>query len=188
MAAQFELAQRYYDGRGTRASPAQALFWLEKAAAQGIPEACTLLGIAHITGLRLPQNAEMGVHWFRIAAEKGEKNGQNHLGLAYLSGKGVEKDAEQAELWLSRAALAGLPDAQLGLALLYEKDELGESDPIRAYAWVALAVDQRASGASTLQRRLGVVLSAAQIAEAGRLADELREQVRGANEETAPSR
>jgi TPR repeat protein len=112
------------------------------------------------------------VKWIRKAAEQGYALAQNILGGRYYSGRGAPQDHAEALKWFRRAAEQGDADAQNNLGAMYAQGHGAALDNIRAYAWfnlAAMAGNQRALNNRDIAAQH---MTAAEIAEAQKLARE----------------
>lgn len=92
-----------------------ARYWLQRAAAQGNPQAPSVLrAIDALTAETTPPAAAL-----RQAAEAGSASAQYQLALRYRKGEGVAQNPTEADYWLRRAAEQEHEDAQIALALRY---------------------------------------------------------------------
>lgn len=109
------LARRAKDGDGgaqtrlgmlyfSRNRPLEALPWLERAVAQGIPEASNLLGLMHLNGIGLPQNPVSAIPYLRHAAEYGLKEASYTLANMFFNGIGIQVNADMAVQYLLDSA------------------------------------------------------------------------------------
>lgn len=136
--AQYNLALFYHNGAGVEKSHDKALQWLEKAAAQHLPEAQLALGEALLYGedgmttydapamqdQSTPPQAqrERGIALITQAAEQGLSQAQESLGRHWLNGWRISEprgDVQKAAYWLEKAAAQNNANAQYSLALLY---------------------------------------------------------------------
>lgn len=108
----------YHQGLGVQQDYAQALYWYSKAAAQGIAEAESNMGVIYEKGLGVEKDYPKAVAWYIAAANHGASRGQYNLGMLYFSGRGVPLDYVSAYTWLRRAAAAGDPMAAQSLNAL----------------------------------------------------------------------
>ena len=90
-----------------RERPAEALAWLERAAANGNPYAQYRLAKLHLTGEGVPMDAERTVELLTASANQNNQWAQYLLGKLYLQCTQVERDVEAATEWLGRAADQG---------------------------------------------------------------------------------
>ncbi len=86
---------------------ADALPWLERAAACGNPYAQYRLAKLHLTGDGVPMDAERAFELLTASANQNNQWAQYLLGKLYLQGTQVERDVEAATEWLGRAADQG---------------------------------------------------------------------------------
>lgn len=119
----------------------------------------------------------------RVAAESGEAAAQFNLGVLYDSrlddnGYAVEGDRAEAIKWLLAAAEQGLPRAQRRLAELYADGPYASRNYVEACAWFLLAATSSLGihrhHARSGYERIAARLTAAQLAEAKRLASQWR--------------
>jgi uncharacterized protein len=140
-AAQFALANAYFQGSGVRADPAEAVNWYRRAALQGHTGAQVRLAFAYLNGLGTRQDDTEAVRWFREAAAKGDLTGEYNLGAAYLHGRGVPVDFVESATWLRRAADRELPEAQYALGTLYANGRGVPRDNSAAQTWLRRAAE-----------------------------------------------
>ena len=73
-AAQYSLAMLYLKIDPPRY--AQAIPWLEKSAARGVPESQYMLGMLSLYGVGMTQNTKQGMHWLELASGQGNEDAQ----------------------------------------------------------------------------------------------------------------
>ncbi len=179
--AQRRLGVMYANGRGVPQDDAEAVRWYRKAAEQGDASAQFNLGVMYANGRGVPQDDTEAVRWYRRAAEQGHASAQFNLGVMYANGEGVPQDYTEAVQWYRRAAEQGHASAQSNLGLMYEFGRGVTLGPVRAHKWFNLAAarfpasdkDRREIAVSG-RDRVAKRLTAAQLAEAQRLAREWR--------------
>jgi TPR repeat protein len=94
----------------------EAVWFLERAAKQGVATAQAWCGIIYATGGRsFPQNWATAAKWWRKGAEAGRMESQWYLGVCYYYGRGVERDVAQAKAWITKSAAQGFHAAVLAL-------------------------------------------------------------------------
>jgi TPR repeat protein len=103
-AAQVELADMYYHGRGLAKDHSKALSWYEAAAALGDLSAQVQAGWMFSRGIGATVDREKAAAWFRRAAVAGNARAQNYLGYAYRMGWGVPIDYQESRKWLAASA------------------------------------------------------------------------------------
>ena len=86
-----------------RVNKVQAVYWLRKAAEQGVAAAEHELGTCYSLGEGVHEDDEQAAYWFRRAAEQGHSLAQSNLGVCYQEGYGVEKDGNNALYWYEKA-------------------------------------------------------------------------------------
>jgi TPR repeat protein len=122
--AMLNLANLYAQGQGVEPDPAEAIRWLEKAAALGDSRAEFELGMAYERGIGVDRDPRAAAEWFRRAADQGDKEAQFNLAVmlatAYGAGLGESGPEQRAEAiaWLKKAAASGHPDASNLIATL----------------------------------------------------------------------
>ena len=105
----------YQKEAGVVENSAEALPWLQKAAAQGHIKAKDLLG-EYYEGI---SDAPKAFICYHKAAEQGYAVAQFNLGNSYYFGDGIAKSRSTAVGWYRKAAEQGLAAAQFNLALCY---------------------------------------------------------------------
>ena len=133
--AQFEVGRAYLRGDAVPASPPDALFWLERSATAGYPDAQYLLACLAVRGIARLAEA----NWFEAAKSDAEDH---------------EADYESARFWARKAAGNGSADAKALLACLYNFGPIDWRDEGEA-----LVLDREAAAADCAQGRLGVAVS-----------------------------
>ena len=96
---QFELAQHYFKGSGTKKDYSKALEWYEKAAAQGHAGAQFKMGQCCYKGLGTEQDLNKALEWYETAGKNGHSLAACTAGDMYYNGDGVEKDLYKAKEW-----------------------------------------------------------------------------------------
>jgi len=144
---------------------------LRALAEKGDADSQYKLGTAYDEGLGVSQDYTEAFKWFRFAAEQGHANSQFRVGDMYMSGNGVAKNDTEAVKWVRKAAEQGLANAQGMLGITYAKGEAVSQDYVLAYMWLHLASQGR-PGADQFRDAVGERMTAAQVAEAQKLARE----------------
>lgn len=70
-AAQYDLADSYYMGKGVAQDAIEAVYWYRKAAKQGHAAAQSKLGWMYQNGLGVQSDTNMAIYWYNKAAEQG---------------------------------------------------------------------------------------------------------------------
>jgi len=95
-----------------KAAHAEALVWLQKAAAQDQPDAQLLLGEWYAEGNHVEKDPVKGVQYFKKAAARNNAEAQWRLAQACLTGEGTLKNEAAAAQWIRLAAEGGHRKAQ----------------------------------------------------------------------------
>jgi localization factor PodJL len=142
MAAQYEIAMRFGDGRSVPRDERQAAYWLELAAKQGSAPAQFRLGGYYEKGIGVKKDLAAARDLYLAAAAKGNGKAMHNLAVLYADGINGRADYHTSALWFRKAAERGITDSQYNLAILYAR---GAGEPLNyaeAYKWFALAAKQ----------------------------------------------
>lgn len=122
----YNLAVNYYNGVGVHRNAREFLRWLQRAANDGIPEACALLGDT----LSAQHKDQEALECYVRAASSGHAPAMFVAGGMYRDGVGTEPDRVQAVRWfltmLDRVNGDGVHEA-LQLAPSMSADEIREA-------------------------------------------------------------
>ena len=153
--AQYQLACLYLHGAGVTPDGVEAVFWLERSAAQGYVNALACLGAFYKKdNASIPANPGKAANLLAAAAAKGHAIAQYHLADMYARGHGIVQDYAQALDLFQRSAELGCGPAQYCLGLLYA-DGLGVCrDHKQAAHWLQKAADQGCAPAAAALNRL----------------------------------
>ncbi|MBR2672808.1 MAG: SEL1-like repeat protein [Oscillospiraceae bacterium] len=117
---QFELAQHYFKGTGTKQDYARALEWYTKAAEQGHAGAMFKVGQCFYKGLGTDEDRAEALKWYEKAGDSGHSQAAFAAGQMYYTGDGTDKDIYKAKAWLEESR------EHKGYDLLYDiNKELG---------------------------------------------------------------
>jgi len=130
------------------------------------------LGVLYRKGRGVPQDDVQARQWYEKAAVQGQAKAQYNLGTLYFNGEGVPKDYQQALRWFRLAADQGEAVAQTKIAIMYDDGQGVSQDFVQAYKWYSLAATNGDKPAAELRDRTAKQMTAAQIAEAQKLARE----------------
>jgi localization factor PodJL len=139
MAAQYEVALRFGEGRGVPRNERQAAYWLELAAKQGLAPAQFRLGGYYEKGIGVKKDLVAARDLYLAAAAKGNGKAMHNLAVLYADGVGGRIDYHTAALWFRKAADRGITDSQYNLAILYARGNGEPQNYAEAYKWFALA-------------------------------------------------
>lgn len=101
----------HFSGQPTGFSDAQALVFLERAAASGAPSAMNNLGQVLESGAGGEERKPEAAKWYLEAANADFAPAQYNLGRLYVVGLGVNVSISQARLWLALAEDGGVAKA-----------------------------------------------------------------------------
>lgn len=169
---QFYLGFLYEKGDGVPQSYPEALKWYRLAADQGFDAAQASIGFLYDSGHGVPQSYVEALKWYRLAADQGQAFAQTRFGVLYEYGHGVRQNYAEALTWYRLAADQGRAEAQFFLGNMYVKGQGVPEDYVLAHMWFTLATAKGDEGAKEGRNMLAEHMTAAQIAEAQRLASE----------------
>ena len=153
--AQHDLATLYAAGRdGAPQDYGRAIFWFEKSAENGVPNAQYNLGVLHQEGLGVEKDARAALGWYEKAAQLGHPQAMYNLGIAYVEGQGTEKNPARGVAFFKQAANAGIAEAAYNLGAVYESNLAGPADLARAEEWYETAANEGHDGAKAALARL----------------------------------
>jgi len=120
-----------------------------------------------------PPRTQEGMRWNLMAAKQGNDQAQYQYArnLLVLRGKGAVPEALS---WLTKSAEQGNDDAQFRLGLILYEGKLVPRGNVTAAQWVYLAADQKHDEARRLLKEMQLFLSAADLAEARKRADDFQ--------------
>jgi len=107
---------------------------------------------------------------YRGMAEQGNGNAQYSLGTMYAKGQGVAQDYVEAAKWYRLAADQDHVQAQFNLGIMYDNGRGVARDDVLAYMWFSLSVAQGNQEAAKNRDILARRMTAAQLAQAKKLA------------------
>jgi localization factor PodJL len=137
--AQFELGDRFAEGRGMSEDLAQAALWYERAASGGIAVAQYRLGSLYERGQGVTLDREIAKGWYEKAAAEGNIQAMHNLAVLVAEGIGAEPDIATATEWFLRAGESGVSDSQFNLGVIFARGLGREQDLVQSYKWFALA-------------------------------------------------
>lgn len=195
--AQYAIGRMYAKGQGVPKDPPEAMKWFDKAneqskalqaynrsdfatarkifeplAEKGQALAEYILGLMYANGQGMPESYTEGLKWLQKAAEQGEAKAQFSVGVIYFKGYGMAANPAEAFKWYRRAADQGNAPALYNLGAMYAKGQTVPQDVVRAHMLYALAADRGIRAADEAKDKLAKSMSAEQIAEAKKMAQE----------------
>jgi localization factor PodJL len=138
-AAEYEIAQRYSEGRGLPQNLAEAADWFDRAAKQGLAPAQFRLGGFYEKGFGVKKDLDAARRLYMAAAGAGNAKAMHNLAVLYAEGIDGKPDYPTAAKWFRQAADYGLADSQYNLGILYARGIGVEVNLAEAYKWFTLA-------------------------------------------------
>jgi len=149
--AEFEVASRLAEGKGTDQNLKEAVRWYQRSAAQGFAQAQYRLGTFYERGLGMKADAARARTWYQRAADQGNVKAMHNLAVLAAGRSAESPDYTTAARWFSQAASYGLPDSQFNLAVLSESGLGIEKDMVQAAMWFNIAA--RSGDKEAMRRR-----------------------------------
>jgi len=147
---------------------------LKAPAEKGDAEAQLKVGLMHYQGRGAAKDFGEALQWFKKSALQGNALAQANVAYMYDMGEGVPQNHVEAAEWYLQAAERGNAQAQFTLGSMYEKGQGVQQDEVQALMWFNLAAAQGFVRAKAARDRITIWMSPEQIAEAQRLARELK--------------
>jgi localization factor PodJL len=141
-AAQYELAQRLFEGRGVPQDEQAAALWFERAASSGLAPAQFRLGTLYSKGAGVQRDTAAAKRWYARAAEAGNARAAHNLAVMYAEPVGEKPDYVEAAKWFRKAAELGVRDSEFNLAILYARGLGVDQDLRQSWLWFSLAAAQ----------------------------------------------
>jgi len=141
-AAQYELAQRLFEGRGVPQDQQGAALWLERAASSGLAPAQFRLGTLYSKGIGVERDAAAAKRWYAKAAEAGNARAAHNLAVMYADPVSEAPDYVEAAKWFRKAAEWGVRDSEFNLGVLYARGLGIDQDLRQSWLWFSLAAAQ----------------------------------------------
>lgn len=175
--AEFEVASRLAEGKGTDQNLKEAARWYQRAATKGFAQAQYRLGTLYERGLGMTADPSRARVWYQRAAEQGNVKAMHNLAVLAAGRSAESPDYTTAARWFNQAANYGLPDSQFNLAVLTESGLGVTKDLVQAQMWFTLAA--RSGDKEAVRRRdlLKSKMDAQSLAAADRAAKSWQPQV-----------
>jgi len=141
-AAEYEVANRFAEGRGVLQNNEAAAYWLQRAAKQGLAPAQFRLGGLYEKGIGVKKDLVTARDLYLAAAEKGNGKAMHNLAVLYAEGVDGAPDYNRASDWFRKAANHGVRDSQYNLGILYARGIGVEHNDAESYKWFAIAANQ----------------------------------------------
>ena len=141
-AAQYELAQRLFEGRGVSQDQQAAALWFERAGSSGLAPAQFRLGTLYSKGVGVQRDAAAAKRWYAKAAEAGNVRAAHNLAVMYAEPVGETPNYVEAAKWFRKAAEWGVRDSEFNVAILYARGLGVDQDLRQSWLWLSLAAAQ----------------------------------------------
>ena len=149
--AEFEVASRLAEGKGTDQNLKEAVRWYQRSATQGFAQAQYRLGTFYERGLGLKADFGRARTWYQRAADQGNVKAMHNLAVLAAGRSAESPDYATAARWFTQAASYGLADSQFNLAVLTESGLGVEKDMVQAAMWFTVAA--RSGDKEAVRRR-----------------------------------
>jgi localization factor PodJL len=138
-AAEFEVAVRFAEGRGTPQDFSVAADWFERAARQGVAPAQFRLAGLYEKGIGVKKDLDRARRLYLAAAQAGNARAMHNLAVLYAESIDGKPDYQIAVKWFRQAAEHGVADSQYNLGVLYARGIGVEANLAEAFKWFSLA-------------------------------------------------
>lgn len=141
--AEYELAQRLFEGRGAPQDQRAAALMFQRAASSGFAPAEFKLGLLYQKGLGVERDPAAAKRWYTAAAQAGNARAAHNLGVMVANAAdNGRSDYGEAAKWFRRAAEMGVRDSQFNLGVLCARGLGVAQDLGQAWTWFSLAAAQ----------------------------------------------
>ena len=164
--AQYELAQRLFEGRGLSRDQQAAALWFERAASRGLAPAQYRVAAMYEKGVGVARDLDAAKRWYLKAAEAGNARAAHNLAVMNAESVGEKPDYVEAAKWFRKAGEMGVRDSQFNLAILYARG-LGVAQDLRqSWLWFSLAAAQGDQDAARKRDEVAAKMDPAALAAA----------------------
>jgi localization factor PodJL len=167
--AQFEVATRLAEAKGTEQDIDQAVAWFKRSAAQGFAQSQYRLGTLYERGLGVKKDAKRAKIWYLRSAEQGNIKAMHNLAVLSAGQSSGSPDYATAAQWFLKAAERGLADSQFNVGVLFENGLGVAQDSNAAYKWYSLAARTGDKEAMKRSQKLRSSLPIDELSEAEKL-------------------
>lgn len=141
--AQFFYGKAYFEGVDVPRDLDRAVYWLRKAADQGMEEAQIFMATIYMLGEGVTQSYYQAFSWFlRAATEHHNAYAQYQIGEMYARGHGARQNYISAARWFRRAAYQNFARAQGALGFLLANGYGVRQNDTEAVDWYLKAASQ----------------------------------------------
>ncbi len=174
--AQYDLANRYAEGRLVPRDMKLAASWFEKAANAGSAPAQYRLASLYEKGIGVGVDKVKARTLYTKAADAGNPRAMHNLAVLLADGDG-HPDYAGALGWFRKAAQYGVHDSQYNLAVLLARGLGASQSLVQSYQWFSVAGATGDTDAQKKRDEVGLKLSANDIAVAKALAASFQPRV-----------
>jgi TPR repeat protein len=130
-----------YPTDGGTPMAATAVYWFERAAAQGLAEAQYEMGERYAWGDGVRENSRKAIEWYRKAADQGMVEAFDAIGFVYSMSTDdrFPRDPREALRWRSKAADLGHFPSQFSMAQAFLEGKLVPRDLVEGLKWAIIA-------------------------------------------------
>ena len=139
--AQVLAALVYDSGKVVESDLAEAVRWMQAAAASHHPVAQNMLGMRYDMGRGLPQDSQLAVAWLTKSAAQEYAQAQSNLGLMLFEGRGTAASPTEAVRLFRLAADQGNTSGQCRLGIAYALGKGVVLDKQQAVFWYRKAAE-----------------------------------------------
>lgn len=164
--AMYEIASRYAEGRGLKASPDLAAQWYIHAAELGYAPAQYRAGNLYEKGIGVERDAAKAKAWYLKAAEQGNASAMHNLAVLMAMGADGKADNQGAARWFQEAADLGVKDSQFNLGILSAKGAGVPQNLEESYKWFSLVADSGDRDAASKRDEIAKALRPEQLEKA----------------------
>ena len=164
--AQYELAQRLFEGRALSKDQQAAAIWFERAASLGLAPAQYRIAALYEKGIGVARDAAAAKHWYLKAAEAGNVRAAHNLAVMIAQSGDEKPDYFEAAKWFRKAGELGVRDSQFNLAILYARGLGVEQDLRQSWLWFSLAAQQGDTDAAKKRDEVAAKMDPASLAAA----------------------
>ena len=164
--AQYELAQRLFEGRGVPENRKAAAEWFERAASAGLGPAQFRIGMLYEKGIGVARDRAAAMRWYLKAAESGNARAAHNLAVMYAEPPNETPDYAEAARWFRKAGELGVRDSQFNLGVLYARGLGAPQDLAQSWLWFSLAAAQGDADAAKKRDEVASKMDSAALAAA----------------------
>jgi localization factor PodJL len=166
--AEYEVAERFAEGRGVPVNLPAAAHWFARAARHGLAPAEFRYASMLEKGRGVEKDLDVARKLYVAAASKGHAKAMHNLAVLYAEGIDGKPDYVAAVKWFRQAAQHGIADSQYNLGVLCARGLGTKQSFAESYKWFALAATHGDQESSRKRDEVASHLDAATLAAAKR--------------------